>query len=71
MDIKEQPIIAINEEVTLPSKERAVNDRNLGGETVPAWPSEESRVPTPATRPSTGKLSRFPGEVVRKGVIRK
>lgn len=71
MDTKESPQISINEEVTLPAKERAVGDRNLGGETVPAWPAEESRVPTQATRPSTGKQSRFPYEVQRKGVVKK
>lgn len=71
MDTKESPQIAINEEVTLPAKERAVNDRNLGGETVPGFASEESRVPTPATRPSTGKLSKYPSLVTRKGVVRK
>lgn len=71
MERKESPQIAINEEVILTAKERAINDRNLGGETVPAWAAEESRVPTPNERPSTGKPSRFPYLVKRKGVIDK
>lgn len=71
MERKESPQISINEEVTLPAKERAVGDRNLGGETVPAWPAEESRVPTQDERPSTGKPSRFPYLSKRKGVINK
>lgn len=71
MENKESPQISINEEVTLTAKERAINDRNLGGETVPAWAAEESRVPTPSERPSTGKKSKYPYGVDRKGVISK
>lgn len=71
MDTKESGQVGINEEVTLPAKQRAVGDRNLGGETVPAWPAEESIVPTQATRPSTGKPSRFPYEEQRKGASKK
>lgn len=71
MDTKESPQIAINEEVTLPAKERALNDRNLGGETVPDFPAHDPRVPTQETRPSTGKLSKYPYEQQRKGVVKK
>jgi hypothetical protein len=71
MENKESPQISITEEVTLTARERAINDRNLGGETVPAWPAEDSRVPTPSERPSTGKPSRFPYLQKRKGVINK
>lgn len=63
----------IIEEVELPlsSGQEAVGARNKGGETVPAWAPHEPIVPTPTERPSTGKTSRFPYEVTRKGVTRK
>lgn len=72
MDIKKSEDIGYREDVTYPFK-AGLDPRDQGGNQLTGEKNSqgESIVPVPSERPSTGKLSRFPGEVQRKGVYRK
>ena len=71
MEKKEQSKVSINEEVTYPFKAGNDSEVDQGGESYPKGLHGENIIPAPATRPSTGKLSRYPYEATNEGVTRK
>ena len=64
--------IGIREEVAYPFK-AGLDPRDQGGNQLTGEKSDqgESIIPAPDTRPSTGKLSKYPYETKREGVVKK